>query len=360
MLIEKYDERPKFDLGFSPFYFISYPLYNIQCRSILYKHLNNYEANITYTPLININNLNIKTYIIYIFNSLHQIYNNEGIRGLYKGLIPMLAHIVSKKSIYYFLENVHFVIFRRLRSEKRRDIYDKKLIRNYENNSMNDKENDNNFIGDSINSKIVKQINFVKEENNFIKKKKKKKYFHLSLYHSFYEYVSCILSYPLLNISTKLIIFQNNSRSLLYNIKNIIRLTYMYDGIYGFFKGLNNYLIIQSMDKVLNCFLYRTFSNSCSYDKVVTIKVVLSTCLNTIMAPYIQYSILNRSQSLVPGLCKETTFSQFFSNFNWKSHLSNVSVGLVAAGVQLIIIALLPKDTSKNEDIIDNEKDDNV
>ncbi|CRG93342.1 conserved Plasmodium protein, unknown function, partial [Plasmodium gallinaceum] len=330
----------------------------IQCRSILYKYLNYYDESIKYNNFINLNNLNLKTYIIYIFNNLHQIYNDEGLKGLYKGVIPMLAHIISKKSIYYFLEKLHFVIFKKIRIKKKRDKYDKKIFLNYERRLENKKENTNNFIGDNTNYKIVKHINFVKEENNFIKKKKKKKFFHLSIYHSFYEYISCILSYPLLNISTKLIIFENNSRSLIYNLKNIVHLTYMYDGFYGFFKGLNNYLIIQSMDKVLNCFLYFMFSSNCSYDKVLTIKVVLSTCLNTIMAPFIQFSILNRSQSHVPGLCKDTTFNQFFNNFHWKSHLSNISVGLAVAGIQLMIIALLPKDTPKNDDIMDKEKDE--
>lgn len=56
---------------------------------------------------------------------------------------------------------------------------------------------------------------FVKDENDFVKKKKKKDNFHLSFYHTFYEYLSCIISYPLLNISTKLIIFEDHTKSLL-------------------------------------------------------------------------------------------------------------------------------------------------
>ncbi|SBT70216.1 conserved Plasmodium protein, unknown function [Plasmodium malariae] len=355
MLIEKYDKKPKFEIGFSPFYFISYPLYN--CRSILYKYLNSYNEEVKYNLLVNVNNLNVKTYVIYIVNSLYQIYNDEGVKGLYKGLLPMLAHIISKKSIYYLLEYIHFVILKRMRKKKKKDMYDdKKVVPNYENSFVNERDNVSNFIGDSINCKIVKHMNFVKEENNFIKKKKKKKFFNLSFYHGLYEYISCILSYPLLNISTKLIIFQNNSKSLIYNLKHIIHLTYAYDGFYGFFKGLNNYLIIQTMDKVLNCFLYKSFSSNCPFDKVLTIKVVLSTCLNTIVAPYIQYAILNRSQSL--GLCKDITFSQFFYNFHWKGHLSNVSAGLAVAGIQLIIIALLPKDTPKNGEVVDKEEKD--
>ncbi|SBT01776.1 conserved Plasmodium protein, unknown function, partial [Plasmodium malariae] len=277
----------------------------IQCRSILYKYLNSYNEEVKYNLLVNVNNLNVKTYVIYIVNSLYQIYNDEGVKGLYKGLLPMLAHIISKKSIYYLLEYIHFVILKRMsrtnektnmpvapscfntwvyvnyvhvrRKKKKKDMYDdKKVVPNYENSFVNERDNVSNFIGDSINCKIVKHMNFVKEENNFIKKKKKKKFFNLSFYHGLYEYISCILSYPLLNISTKLIIFQNNSKSLIY------------------------------------------------------------TCLNTIVAPYIQYAILNRSQSLVPGLCKDITFSQFFYNFHWKGHLSNVSAGLAVAGIQLI------------------------
>ncbi|SBT30633.1 conserved Plasmodium protein, unknown function [Plasmodium ovale wallikeri] len=378
MLIEKYDEKPKFEIGFSPLYFISYPLYNIQCRSILHKYLNHYDTSIAYNDFIN-------------------IYKDEGLKGLYNGVIPMLAHIVSKRSIYYLLENIHYSLLKRIRKEKKRDSQDKKgSMSNYENRVFYEKENTNNFIGDVINFNIVKHMNFVKEENNCVKKKKKKKYFHLSFYHTLYEYISSILSYPLLNISTKMIIFQNNSKSLLQSktervfdfvfdfvfalvlsleptftcstrvpfscfhadLRNIIHLTYAYDGVYGFFRGINNFLIIQSFDKLLNCFLYKTFSNRCSYDKVLTIKVVLSTCLNTIIAPYIQYSILNRSQSYVPGLCKDTTFNQFFRNFHWKSHLSNVSVGLAVAGVQLIIIALMPKDTPKNDEVVHKEKDE--
>ncbi|SCA48218.1 conserved Plasmodium protein, unknown function [Plasmodium ovale] len=353
MLIEKYDEKPKFEIGFSPLYFISYPLYNIQCRSILQKYLNHYDTSVAYNDFINVNNLNIKTYIIYIVNSLHQIYKDEGLKGLYNGVIPMLAHIVSKRSIYYLLENIHYSLLKRMRKEKKRESQEKKgSMSNYENRLIYEKEDTNNFIGDVINFNIVKHMNFVKEENNCVKKK----YFHLSFYHTLYEYISSILSYPLLNISTKMIIFQNNSKSLLQNLRNIIHLTYAYDGVYGFFRGINNFLIIQSLDKLLNCFLYKTFSNRCSYDKVLTIKVVLSTCLNTIIAPYIQYSILNRSQSY--GLCKDTTFNQFFRNFHWKSHLSNVSVGLAVAGVQLIIIALMPKDTPKNDEVVHKEKDE--
>ncbi|CAA9986315.1 conserved Plasmodium protein, unknown function [Plasmodium knowlesi strain H] len=365
MLIEKYDVNPKFEIGFSPFYFVSYPLYNIQCRSILYKYLNNYDKNVTYSPLVNINNLNIKTYVICIFNSLHQIYYDEGISGLYRGLIPMLAHIISKKSIYYLLEKIHFVIRSRRGREKQRGPYNSgKTSRSYEHRFVDDdsreddRENAINFIGDEINCQVVRQMDMVRDDDDSVKKKKKKKYFHLSFYHSFYEYLSCILSYPLLNISTKLIVFQNNSVSLMNNLKAIVHLTYVYDGVKGFFKGLNSYLLIQSMEKILNCFLYRAFSDNCSYEKVLTIKVVLSTCLNTIIAPYIQYSILSRSQSLVPGLCKDTTFNHFFYNFHWKSHLSNVSVGLVVAGVQLIIIALLPRDPPKTDEVVDQEKDE--
>ncbi|GAB64585.1 hypothetical protein PCYB_021540 [Plasmodium cynomolgi strain B] len=357
MLIEKYDEKPKFEIGFSPFYFISYPLYNIQCRSILYKYLNHYDKNVTYSPLVNINNLNIKTYVICIFNSLHQIYHDEGISGLYKGLIPMLAHIISKKSIYYLLEKIHFVIRSRKSREQRRGPYNSgKASRSYEHrfaddgnggddreddredDGEDDHENASNFIGDEINFQVVRQMDMVRDDDD--------------------SYLSCVLSYPLLNISTKLIVFQNNSVSLMNNLKAIVHLTYLYDGVNGFFKGLNSYLFIQSMEKILNCFLYRAFSDSCSYEKVLTIKVVLSTCLNTIMAPYIQYSILNRSQSLVPGLCKDTTFNNFFCNFHWKSHLSNVSVGLAVAGIQLIIIALLPKDNPKSDEVVDQEKDE--
>ncbi|EUD64742.1 hypothetical protein C922_04886 [Plasmodium inui San Antonio 1] len=340
----------------------------IQCRSILYKYLNHYDKNVAYSPLVNINNLNIKTYVICIFNSLRQIYHDEGISGLYKGLIPMLAHIISKKSIYYLLEKIHFVIRSRRRREQRRGSYNKgKAPRRYGHRFADDdhgddleddRENATNFIGDEINLQVVRQMDMVRDDDDSVKKKKKKKYFHLSFYHSFYEYLSCVLSYPLLNISTKLIVFQNNSVSLMNNLKALVHLTYLYDGVNGFFKGLNSYLLIQSMEKILNCFLYRAFSDSCSYEKVLTIKVVLSTCLNTIMAPYIQYSILNRSQSVVPGLCQDASFSHFFCNFHWKSHLSNVSVGLAVAGIQLIIIALLPRETPKSDEVVDQEKDE--
>ncbi|SCL99205.1 conserved Plasmodium protein, unknown function [Plasmodium chabaudi adami] len=360
MLIQKYDEKPKFDIGISPLYLISYPIYNIQCRSILYKYLNVSNDHIKYNQPIHVNNLNIKTYIIYIINSLQQIYNNEGVTGLYSGLVPMVAHLVSKKSIYYFLENIHFYISRKLRRGKKKDTIDKKDTAARESRFLSEKENSNNFIGDNINFNIVKHMIFVKDENDFVKKKKKKDNFHLSFYHTFYEYISCIISYPLLNISTKLIIFEDHTKSLLQNLKDIIHFTYVYDGMHGFFRGINNYLIIQSVDKFLNCFLYKKFSNNCSYDKVLTIKVVLSTCLNTIMAPYIHYSILDRSQSHIPTLCRDTTFSQFFCNFHWKSHLSNVSVGLAVAGIQLIIIALMPKDASKNDELVDQEPDEYV
>ncbi|VWU51976.1 conserved protein, unknown function [Hepatocystis sp. ex Piliocolobus tephrosceles] len=359
MLIEKYDKKPKFDKGFTPFYFISYPLYNIQCRSILQKYLNSYDEGVHFNYLMNANNLNIKTYAIYIFNSLHQIYSVEGIKGLYNGLIPMIAYILSKKTIYYFLEKIHFSIQKKKKNKKRKDTYNhKSSVLKYENKFIDEKENTNNFIGDNLNYKVVKYMNFVKEENILVKKKKKKKFFYLSFYHSLYEYISSIVAYPLLNISTKLIIFQDNTKSLFYNLKNITQLTYKIDGVSGFFKGLNNYLIIQSLDKVLNCFLYKLFSSNYSYNKVITIKVVLTTCLNTIIAPYIQYSMLNRSQSQVLGLCKDTSFNEFFSNYPWKSHVSNVTFCLAVTAVQLMIFALIPKDTTKNDDVINEERDE--
>ncbi|EUD70201.1 hypothetical protein YYG_04517 [Plasmodium vinckei petteri] len=270
--------------------------------------------------------------VLYLGNlfDFFQIYNDEGVTGLYSGLVPMLAHLVSKKSIYYFLENIHFYISQKLRRGKKKDTIDKKNTAARESRFLSEKENSNNFIGDNINFNIVKHMIFVKDENDFVKKKKKKT---ISIYHT---------------------------KSLLQNLKDIIHFTYVYDGMHGFFRGINNYLIIQSVDKFLNCFLYKKFSNNCSYDKVLTIKVVLSTCLNTIMAPYIHYSILDRSQSSIPTLCRTTTFSQFFCNFHWKSHLSNVSVGLAVAGIQLIIIALMPKDASKNDELVDQEPDDYV
>eukprot|EP00918_Siedleckia_nematoides_P088500 GHVU01194535.1.p1 GENE.GHVU01194535.1~~GHVU01194535.1.p1 ORF type:complete len:218 (+),score=27.68 GHVU01194535.1:757-1410(+) len=152
------------------------------------------------------------------------------------------------------------------------------------------------------------------------------------------------LLYPLLCVANRVIAYTAPDPV---GTLDMCVLTYRYDGVAGYFGGLGAHLLAVACEEAADVLLWRYCRDRQKpAQDYAALRGILLANFQSLLAPLVDLSTVQRCQSVLPGLCAPLSAIEVLRTMSWKAIASNALLSAAAFSFNLAALASGPPSQS--------------